>query len=108
LKTKARNFRLKRKPQLLGLNRSSFYYKPVQPSKKDVKIKHRIDEIYTAYLFYGSRRIQVQLKREGEQMRPAASTTVYARDVPPLESVPLQLQAVGILKIKFIHIYCED
>src|SRR5699024_6957357 len=43
--------------ELLGINRSSLYYKPVQPSPEEVAIKHRIDEIYTKYPFYGSRRI---------------------------------------------------
>ena len=44
------------------------YYHPVQPSKEEINIKHRIDEIYTKHPFYGSRRIQVQLKREGESL----------------------------------------
>lgn len=50
---------------LLSLSRSSFYYRPAQPSAEEIAIKHRIDEIYTAYPFYGSRRITVVLKREG-------------------------------------------
>ncbi len=44
------------------------YYQAVQPSKQEVAIKHRIDEIYTKYPFYGSRRIQVQLRREGNEV----------------------------------------
>ncbi len=32
---------------------------------EELAIKHRIDEIYTAYPFYGSRRITAQLRREG-------------------------------------------
>lgn len=51
--------------ELLGLNRSSLYYKPVEPSPEEIKIKHRIDEIYTRYPFYGSRRVAVCLKTEG-------------------------------------------
>lgn len=50
---------------LLGLNRSSLYYQPVEPSAEEIAIKHRIDKIYTDYPFYGSRRISVQLCREG-------------------------------------------
>lgn len=50
---------------LLGLNRSSLYYKPVAPSPEEITLKHRIDEIYTAHPYYGSRRITAQLKREG-------------------------------------------
>jgi putative transposase len=50
---------------LLGISRSSFYYQPVPPSAEEVRIKHRIDEIYTECPFYGSRRIAAQLEREG-------------------------------------------
>lgn len=50
---------------LLTLSRSSLYYQPVLPSPQEVAIKHRIDEIYTAYPFYGSRRITAQLVNEG-------------------------------------------
>jgi putative transposase len=54
--------------ELLGLSRSSLYYKPAKPTAEEVAIKHRIDEIYTRYPFYGSRRIRVQLNREGHQI----------------------------------------
>jgi putative transposase len=50
---------------LLGISRSSLYYRPVLPSEEEVALKHRIDEIYTKWPFYGSRRITVELKREG-------------------------------------------
>lgn len=52
--------------QLLGVSRASLYYQPVAPSAEEVALKHRIDEIYTAYPFYGSRRITAQLRREGQ------------------------------------------
>ena len=50
---------------LLALSRSSLYYRPVPPSPEEVRIKHLIDAIYTAYPFYGSRRIAVELQRRG-------------------------------------------
>lgn len=50
--------------ELLSLSRSSLYYQPVPPSPREVAIKHRIDEIYTKWPFYGSRRIEAQLRRE--------------------------------------------
>jgi putative transposase len=56
---------IKTQAELLSLNRSSLYYKPAEPSSEEIAIKHRIDEIYTKYPFYGSRRITVQLRREG-------------------------------------------
>ena len=51
--------------ELLGLNRSSLYYRPVGPDPVEVVVKHRIDEIYTAWPFYGSRRMTAQLQHEG-------------------------------------------
>ena len=55
---------LKTQANLLSLNRSSLYYQPVSPSAEEIAIKHRIDEIYTQYPFYGSRRISAVLRRE--------------------------------------------
>lgn len=56
---------LKDQADLLGLSRSSLYYRPLPPSEEEVAIKHRIDEIYTQRPFYGSRRITVVLNQEG-------------------------------------------
>jgi len=51
--------------ELLSLSRSSLYYQRIAPSAEEVALKHRIDEIYTDFPFYGSRRIAAQLRREG-------------------------------------------
>jgi putative transposase len=48
---------------LLSLSRSSLYYQPAAPTPEEVALKHRIDEIYTAHPFYGSRRITAVLNR---------------------------------------------
>jgi putative transposase len=32
---------------LLGLSRASLYYQPRPPSAEEVRLKHRIDEVYT-------------------------------------------------------------
>ncbi len=53
---------LKTQADLLRLNRSGLYYQPVPPSPQEVALKHRIDEIYTAHPFYGSRKIAVALQ----------------------------------------------
>jgi putative transposase len=50
---------------LLGLSRASLYYQPRPPSAEEVRLKHRIDELYTQCPFYGSRKIAAQLQREG-------------------------------------------
>lgn len=49
---------------LLGLNRTSLYYHPVPPSAEEIAIKHRIDELYTAHPFYGSRKLTFLLRQE--------------------------------------------
>lgn len=55
---------LKTQAELLGISRSSLYYCSLPPSAEEVAIKHRIDEIYTRWPFYGSRRITVVLNQE--------------------------------------------
>lgn len=55
---------VRQQAELLGLNRSSLYYRPAAVSEREVAIKHRIDEIYTRCPFYGSRRITVELRQE--------------------------------------------
>lgn len=59
-----RELPLLQQADLLSLSRSSLYYQPVPPSAREVAIKHRIDELYTAHPFYGSRKIQVLLQPE--------------------------------------------
>jgi putative transposase len=46
---------------LLGISRRSLYYQPVPPPVEEVAIKHRIDELYTAHPFYGSRKLTALL-----------------------------------------------
>lgn len=50
--------------ELLSLNRSGLYYQPLPPSPEELWIKRRIDEIYTACPFYGSRKITAELRKE--------------------------------------------
>ncbi len=57
---------------LLSVSRSSLYYQPAPPSVEELAIKRRIDEIYTAWPFYGSRRIHEQLGREGQAVNRKA------------------------------------
>jgi putative transposase len=56
---------LNQQAELLSLSRSSLYYRAVKPSAAEIAIKHRIDELYTAYPFYGSRKITAVLKADG-------------------------------------------
>jgi putative transposase len=56
--------------ELLRLNRTNLYYQPVGPSAQEITAKHRIDEIYTAHPYYGSRRLTVVLRKEMAISRP--------------------------------------
>jgi len=66
---------------LLDLNRSGLYYVPRSVAPAEVAIKHAIDEIYTQYPFYGSRRITVELCKN--RQLPVARETVqrYMREM---------------------------
>lgn len=55
---------LRTQADLLGISRRSLYYQPVPPSPEEVAIKHRIDALYTAHPFYGSRKLTVVLAEE--------------------------------------------
>ena len=50
---------------LLGISRSSVYYRPRAPSQKDLALMKQIDQQYLATPFYGSRRMKVWLGRQG-------------------------------------------
>jgi putative transposase len=51
--------------ELLSLNRSGLYYTPRQTDERDLLMKRRIDEVYTACPFYGIRKITAQLRADG-------------------------------------------
>ncbi len=55
---------IKSQAELLGLNRSGLYYRPLAPSPEEIALKHRIDELYTQRPYYGSRRITASLRRQ--------------------------------------------
>jgi putative transposase len=54
---------LQQQAELLSVSRSSLYYQPLPASAEEIAIKHRLDELYTQYPFYGSRKMTVVLKR---------------------------------------------
>jgi putative transposase len=59
---------LRTQADLLGLSRASLSYQPVPPSPEEVAVKHRMDVLYTAHPFYGSRTLTVILNEEGVLM----------------------------------------
>jgi len=56
---------ISRQCTLLGIARSSFYYRPRPESAEELELLKRLDRIFTDHPVYGSRRLQVALSREG-------------------------------------------
>jgi putative transposase len=54
-----------RQAKLLGISRSSVYYRPKADSTEELDLLKRLDEIFTENPMYGSRPLQAMLKREG-------------------------------------------
>jgi putative transposase len=62
----ARTVPLTVQADLLSVSRASLYYQPRPPHPATVPLYHRIDELYTATPFSGSRRLTAVLRREGQ------------------------------------------
>jgi putative transposase len=67
--------------ELFSLNRSSVYYQPAPVSPEEVALKHAIDEIYTAYPFYGSRRITEHLRQYRQLTVTRETVQRYMREM---------------------------
>jgi len=74
--------------ELLGLNRSSFYYEPAQADPEDARLMARIDRLHTESPFFGSRKLAIVLstpkapvnrKRIQRLMRVMGLETLYCR-----------------------------
>ena len=55
---------ISKQADLLSINRTSIYYKPVPISNEELYIRRLIDEIYTKHPEYGYRRMTVILNRD--------------------------------------------
>ena len=56
---------LSRQCGLLGVSRSSHYYRPKGEGAENLALMRRMDELHMAYPFYGSRQLMRHLRREG-------------------------------------------
>jgi putative transposase len=56
---------VRRQCELLGVNRSSVYYRPAGESEENLRLMRLIDEQYTRTPFYGSRRMKIALEEQG-------------------------------------------
>lgn len=55
---------LKRQTELIGISRSTYYYQLIE-KRGERKLKEEIQKIYSAYPFYGARKIAKVLQKEG-------------------------------------------
>ena len=53
---------------LLGVSRSSLYYRPKGASEADLSLMREMDRQYLETPFYGSRRMKAWLERQGKQV----------------------------------------
>src|SRR3954463_12875475 len=58
---------VRRQCELLGLNRSTFYYEPTGAPSEALRLMRLIDKLYPASPFYGSGKITEALPRRGEE-----------------------------------------
>ena len=72
-----------RQCELLGLPRSTCYYKPVGESLENLTLMRRIDQLYLKWPFYGSRKMSRELganrKRIGRLMRLMGIEAIYPK-----------------------------
>ena len=59
---------IQRQCELINLNRSSYYLKPGSEGIENLKLMRLIDEEYTKYPFYGTRRMKAVLAKKGYEI----------------------------------------
>ena len=60
-----RHLSIVRQCQLMGVSRSSLYYRPKETSQQDLSLMRELDRQYLETPFYGSRRMKASLDRQG-------------------------------------------
>jgi putative transposase len=80
---------LSRQSKIVGISRSSLYYKAVPVSERDLELMRFIDEIHLKYPFYGSRRIRNELRDLGHDVgRGHVSTLMKKMGIMALYQKP--------------------
>lgn len=110
-----------RRCELLGLRRSSFYYQAVTESALNLELMNKIDEIYTDFPFYGSRRIldelrqvhnyEINRKRVQRLMRLMGVEAIYPKPRTTKEhsghkKYPYLLDQITVLRPN--QVWCSD
>jgi putative transposase len=80
---------LTQQSRIVGISRSSLYYKTVPISERDLELMRLIDEIHLKYPFYGSRRIRNELRDLGHDVgRGHVSTLMKKMGIMALYQKP--------------------
>ena len=80
---------LTQQSRIVGISRSSLYYKVVPISERDLELMRLIDEIHLKYPFYGSRRIRNDLRDLGHAVgRVHVSTLMQKMGIRALYQKP--------------------
>jgi putative transposase len=80
---------LSQQSRIVGISRSSLYYKAVPISNRDLELMRLIDEIHLKYPFYGSRRICNELRDMGHDVgRGHVSTLMQKMGIRALYQKP--------------------
>ncbi len=111
---------LSRQCGLLGVTRSSQYYRPKGEGAENLALMRRMDELHMAYPFYGSRQMMRHLRREGVRagrhrirrlMRLMGMEATYRRPKtsaanPEHRVFPYLLRDLAISRAD--HVWCAD
>ena len=54
--------------ELLNLSRSTYYYEPIPESEQNLRLMKMINKQYITTPFYGSRRMKIELTKQGEHV----------------------------------------
>ena len=76
---------INRQCELLGISRSGFYYKPAPISQEQLQLVNKVDEIYTEYPFFGTRKMASYLQRNGYSIGRKRVKSIY--EILGLEAV---------------------
>jgi putative transposase len=61
---------VRRQCELLGLNRSTYYYQTATETSENLGLMRLMDKLYTAHPFYGRRQMTLSLRRAGYVVNP--------------------------------------
>ena len=111
---------IRKQCKILRISRSSFYYQPKEASSETLAIMNRMDELFMAYPFFGSRQMVNCLQREGicigrhrvrRLMRIMGLQAIYRKprtsDPHPQHKIyPYLLRKLPITEAN--HVWCAD